>query len=150
MENDVKVNWTKVIGMVKTGLVVLAIVFAGLWAIYRPVLVENLSADFVTKAELQTHEVGQTAQMTAFGKQLNTMDSKLDTIISKNNLTDAYSIVNGISADIDRHESLKNDSQAWAEQTGILAKRLDKAVEYKDCIVGARLGCKIIQDQIFQ
>ena len=144
MENDVNVRIKNAQDHpIKTSMIALLGVLAALWAFYRPALIEDLSADFVTKTELQVH-------MTAANKRFDTIDGKLDTIISKNDLTDAYSIIGGISADIDRHDKLRNDSRAWAETSGILDDRLNKAVEYKDCIVSGRPGCSNIQDQIFQ
>lgn len=154
MENNVNANSLNIKNAqdhpIKAGLASLGIVLAALWAFYRPALIEDLSADFVTKAEMSAHEAVQVAQAAAINRRFDTVDSKLGTLISKNNLTDAYSIIGGISADIDRHDKVRNNSQAWAETSFILKERLNKAVEYKDCIVGGHDNCSRIQSQIFQ
>lgn len=135
---------------IKVGMVSLIAMVTVAWSAGRPIVVEDLSAEFVTNAEMQGHISQQVQEVSNMNNRLDTIDNKLNTIISKDERGDAYAIIASVEGDIGRHNKVINDTAAWQQTSKQLNDRLKTAILFRDCVMLERRNCEDIKDQIWQ
>ncbi len=135
---------------IKVSMIAVLGLLAAVWAFYRPALINDLSADFVTTLQMEQHIAQQNLQVASLNTRLDTIDTKLGSMLAKDARADAYSIIGSVEGDIDRHNKLKSNDPAWAQTNKQLNERLKTAIEYRDCVMADRRNCVLIKEQIWQ
>lgn len=111
----------------------LVIITAG-WAAYRPILIRDLSADFVTKTEL------------------NVLTTSLNGLAVQVNVAAAFQMERGFQEDLDKHEANRPDpvTSRWVEAERKLTAKRDLAEQYRNCVLKEEKNCGELQKQLWQ
>lgn len=123
-----------------------------IWALYRPVLIEDLSADFVTKAELIKQTDIVTRQLRTLQGDMTSTQAVLGGLVTQVNVTAAFQMERGFQEDLDKHEADRPRpvTSRWLETERDLIAKRDLANQYKNCVLNERKNCDMLQKQLWQ
>ena len=142
---------------------VLLLGLGGMWAFYRPALVEDLAKDFVPVAQAQVMHEEIVEELTEARRD---MDSRIDSLENKIDgnstavkglqtefrLTAAFQLEHSIKTDLEAHENqpIEKRDMNWVEDVRNLKRRLSLATQYKNCVLHEEPNCDLLQRQLYQ
>lgn len=137
---------------IKTSLIAGVFLISILWSLYRPVLIADLSADFVTKAELTRQTEKVTDSLATMQLDRTNDRAVLDRLANRFDISAAFQMKRGFQDDMDAHalDKTDNPSTRWAKTQRDLKDRYDLSVQYKNCLLAKRENCDELQKQLWQ
>jgi hypothetical protein len=138
---------------------VLAAVMVGLgslWALHRPALVDDLSADFFTvaRAEAEHQEIKDTmtVRMDVLENKIDDNSTAVKGLQTEVRLTAAFQLERSIKYDLEAHKSQSPETRdpTWREDVSRLERQLILATDYKECVLYERPNCDHLQRQLWQ
>ena len=137
---------------IKTSVITGVILVSILWSFYRPALIADLSADFVTKAELTRQTTLVTGKLTLMKLDRINDRAVLDRLANRFDISAAFQMKRGFQDDLDTHALDKTDSPSnrWLKTQRDLNGRYDLSVQYKNCLLAKKDNCDELQKQLWQ
>jgi len=137
---------------IKTSVGSLLAIVVALWAVYRPFLIEDLSADFVTKAELLAETTAIKDKLITMQKGQDAQQRSLDGLVTQSNVASAFQMERGFQDDLEKHAQDKANppTRRWLEMQQDLTNKRDLATQYKNCVLLESKNCELLQKQLWQ
>ena len=140
---------------IKVLLLTGAVSLSAAWAMARPMLVEDLSADFqsvkVAEEQHQTIVRQMTGRMEQIEKSIDTNTVTLKSISTQITVNAAFQMEQAIQGDLQRHDSEPEPHNShWYEERTQLQNRHTLAKEYKACVLSENRNCDLLQAQLYK
>ena len=140
---------------IKVLLLTGAVSLSAAWALARPLLVEDLSADFESiKKSDEQHQIIErriTGRMEQIEKSIDTNTGTLKLISTEIKVNAAFAMERAIQSDLEKHNSEPDPHNTrWFEERTQLENRHILAKEYKMCVLAEDRNCDLLKAQLYK
>ena len=135
----------------------------GAWAVMKPVIVEDLSTDFIPSAHAEVAHKEIKEEVQAAQEVLNYRIDGLEDKIDENSrttkslqtevrLTAAFQLERSLKMDLEAHKNQPEDTRDinWSSDIARLQRQTGLATDYKNCLLENKPNCDYLQRQLWQ
>lgn len=128
---------------------ILAMLVAG-WTFMRPAIIEDLSADFVTKSEATELNSQVTKRLDTLEEELSLNKDAVNSLAIEVRVSAAFQMERSFKNDLAEHRREKIDDPGWRQAERNLQEKVILAERYRDCLLHNDINCDILQRQLLQ
>ena len=128
-----------------SGLGVIATGCSVLWILVYPYIIQELSADFIPRAEAIEFNAAVTQRFDNLEAVVGGIDKRVE-------VTAAFAMARGIKEDLRLHKESKPSpvTRAWERENEDIEERFSLVEDYKQCLLNDAANCDLMYKQLYQ